>query len=230
MTNEIAKRRVSNDTDLPAKKRNNRALRSTNASIEFNSLSSTPVDLSTIHDQLREIRSQYDHAQKIISGLKEHIVLMLSDLEELPELRSNFNSLTQRYQEAKKAIEALDAKKLQAEMKYKESAAEVILLTKFLSEAEQRAPRELQIGTVVGRVILTLLSAIPKRPFHSPSIMLRRKMKLVKRSGIFDASWYLSRYQDVAKAGADPLRHYVEYGANEGRLPSAVFATQDDPR
>ncbi len=35
----------------------------------------------------------------------------------------------------------------------------------------------------------------------------------------FDAEWYLSEYPDVAKAGIDPLVHYLDYGRREGRQP-----------
>jgi hypothetical protein len=43
---------------------------------------------------------------------------------------------------------------------------------------------------------------------------------------LFDPSWYLHTYPDVAKAGANPLRHYLEFGAAEGRDPSPFFCTR----
>ena len=42
----------------------------------------------------------------------------------------------------------------------------------------------------------------------------------LKRSGLFDAQWYLRHNADVADAGIDPLRHYVQFGASEGRAPN----------
>jgi len=50
--------------------------------------------------------------------------------------------------------------------------------------------------------------------------------RVVRESGLFDAAYYLSRYQDVAAAGADPALHYVAHGAAEGRDPSAAFSTR----
>lgn len=41
-------------------------------------------------------------------------------------------------------------------------------------------------------------------------------------SGKFDAEWYLRRYLDIAKAGVDPLEHYLDYGIKEGRHPTAA--------
>jgi glycosyltransferase involved in cell wall biosynthesis len=40
---------------------------------------------------------------------------------------------------------------------------------------------------------------------------------------LFDAGWYLTRYPDVKGAGAEPLTHYIEYGASEGRNPNPLF-------
>jgi CDP-glycerol glycerophosphotransferase (TagB/SpsB family) len=45
-------------------------------------------------------------------------------------------------------------------------------------------------------------------------------------SGIFDADYYLEQYPDIAESGADPLRHYLSYGAREGRNPNACFDTK----
>lgn len=36
-----------------------------------------------------------------------------------------------------------------------------------------------------------------------------------------DAVWYLSRYEDVAQNGTDPVEHFVLYGHAEGRFPNA---------
>jgi hypothetical protein len=47
----------------------------------------------------------------------------------------------------------------------------------------------------------------------------------IEKSGLFSAAWYLARYPDVARAGIDPLLHYIQYGAAEGRDPSPDFST-----
>ncbi len=43
---------------------------------------------------------------------------------------------------------------------------------------------------------------------------------------LFDGAYYLSRYQDVAAAQADPLAHYQAHGWRENRDPSASFSTE----
>ena len=42
-----------------------------------------------------------------------------------------------------------------------------------------------------------------------------------------DAEWYLRQYPDVARAGADPLDHFIKYGAREGRKANAAEARVD---
>lgn len=53
------------------------------------------------------------------------------------------------------------------------------------------------------------------------------KKSLTKRkvmaSGLFDPDFYLQNYPDVAKAGLDPLEHFLQNGGRESRSPSARF-------
>lgn len=43
---------------------------------------------------------------------------------------------------------------------------------------------------------------------------------------LFDTTWYLQRYPDVATAGVDPLQHYLQFGRREGRYPCALPALE----
>ncbi|MFI4947790.1 MAG: glycosyltransferase family 9 protein [Alphaproteobacteria bacterium] len=45
----------------------------------------------------------------------------------------------------------------------------------------------------------------------------------VRKSGLFDARYYVATYPDVAERAIDPLVHYLEEGAREGRNPYADF-------
>jgi glycosyltransferase involved in cell wall biosynthesis len=47
----------------------------------------------------------------------------------------------------------------------------------------------------------------------------------LKMSGAFDEAWYLAQYEDVVLSEVDPLKHFVEHGAAEGRMPNAYFNT-----
>lgn len=41
--------------------------------------------------------------------------------------------------------------------------------------------------------------------------------------GLFDPLWYQTRYRDVRETGIDPLKHYLHWGAAEGRDPNRFF-------
>ena len=55
-------------------------------------------------------------------------------------------------------------------------------------------------------------------------LRLKRQAGLLKRSGLFDAKWYLECNKDVVEAGADPAKHYIKYGLKEGRAPNAAYS------
>ena len=46
-------------------------------------------------------------------------------------------------------------------------------------------------------------------------------LKNKKAPSNFDNGYYLKRYPDVARAGADPFVHYTRHGASEGRFANA---------
>lgn len=54
---------------------------------------------------------------------------------------------------------------------------------------------------------------------------LRLQMTFVEQSGFFDRKWYLQMYPDVVKLKIDPVKHYLKFGWEERRDPSARFST-----
>ena len=47
--------------------------------------------------------------------------------------------------------------------------------------------------------------------------------RLIKRSGLFDARWYLRQYPAVAQSGLSPLAHYLTIGWKQGFSPGPDF-------
>jgi len=50
--------------------------------------------------------------------------------------------------------------------------------------------------------------------------------KQIQTSKLFDADWYLKEYEDVRRAGVDPLTHFIQSGWREGRRPNPKFDTE----
>jgi hypothetical protein len=83
------------------------------------------------------------------------------------------------------------------------------------SEAERlRQVAALEIARAAGLINATGTSTVRRR------LHLMWRAARLKRSGLFDAEWYLRHNADVADAGTDPLRHYIQFGASEGRAPN----------
>ncbi len=96
---------------------------------------------------------------------------------------------------------------------------EIAALTRMLERNEALAR---VAGGEVRRAITGMLGG-GKWPSILRRLQVRRQAKWLQRSGLFDGKWYLAQNADVAEAGADPARHYIEYGAAEGREPNRVL-------
>jgi O-antigen biosynthesis protein len=84
------------------------------------------------------------------------------------------------------------------------------------------------------RVLLKLLLSartlgVVKKPSGSapavPPVGGAALREAILRSQLFDEQWYLQKYSDIAKARLDPITHYIEFGAHEGRNPNPLFDT-----
>lgn len=73
-----------------------------------------------------------------------------------------------------------------------------------------------------------LANALRRRLRKQPEAILGKPKtdgQLLRESKLFDPIWYLNRYPDVRSRGMDPIRHYLRYGADEGRDPGPAFST-----
>jgi tetratricopeptide (TPR) repeat protein len=59
------------------------------------------------------------------------------------------------------------------------------------------------------------------------SVERSRDRAIIAGSPLFDADWYRQAYSDVAAAGLDPIDHYIERGARQGRIPGPLFDAGD---
>lgn len=54
----------------------------------------------------------------------------------------------------------------------------------------------------------------------------RYQAEAIRGSGLFDDAYYAVQNPDVVASGMDLLQHYIQFGAKEGRNPSATFITK----
>ena len=53
-----------------------------------------------------------------------------------------------------------------------------------------------------------------------------RDYYVIQKSGLFDEDFYLMQNPDVRKADINPIKHYLKYGAFEGRNPNRYFDSE----
>jgi glycosyltransferase involved in cell wall biosynthesis len=58
-------------------------------------------------------------------------------------------------------------------------------------------------------------------------LRLKNEIRIINKSGFFDAAYYLKENPDVLKAGIDPVKHYVSIGWVERRNPCKLFDTHE---
>src|SRR5690242_11844693 len=72
------------------------------------------------------------------------------------------------------------------------------------------------------RALLRFRTVLPR---SIPFTRKGRAITIIAKTRLFDSRWYLTQNPEVAQAGIDPLVHYVDYGAWEGRDPHPLFDT-----
>ena len=102
----------------------------------------------------------------------------------------------------------LQKKSDRANMDLKEARSELRALQFLVAERDE--------SDQVDSSSATVWSFLPLR--------IRRELRIasLRRSGRFDAEWYLNNNSDVAAAKMDPVRHFVLYGEGEGRAPNGL--------
>jgi CDP-glycerol glycerophosphotransferase len=78
---------------------------------------------------------------------------------------------------------------------------------------------------LTGSILERIGSLLKKGALVSAKGGCQEDVNCIARSSMFDRDYYLNKNPDVAASGMDPIEHYVQYGAAEGRDPSAWFST-----
>lgn len=146
-------------------------------------------------------------------------------------------------------VDRLAAEKRELESQLAARFVEVAALTRIATRAEDERDAAVEaLNTEVTRLraamdgmrqaaarryqaaILAVVDAAPWRwlPGRLRAFALS---PLLRRTGLLDENWYASQYEDVAAGGHDPVRHFIAYGAKEGRSSNqdAVLTNGPEP-
>jgi hypothetical protein len=88
-------------------------------------------------------------------------------------------------------------------------------------EKEGRHPsRELRLEHFLGDVSAESIGGRSPLAYYIVNHKPCHQIEIISRSGLFDKSWYIENNPDVEHLAIDPIKHYVFYGAKEGRSPN----------
>lgn len=107
---------------------------------------------------------------------------------------------------------------------------EVAALTRIAQRAEDERDTAVEAQKLaVRRLRASVLAAFETAPWRWLPARMRAAIfaPLVRATGLLDEEWYARQYGDVAARGIDPVRHFIIYGAREGRFPNPDAASVD---
>lgn len=210
--------------------------------------------VETSVENAAEVRSMSaETAAEVRSAIKEGTVEILSSLSALTEAAESFNrknpdldaanstnialnATVMALNAANSALNsynndlraALDSAKTEA-LTWKTSFESILQSRSWRALAPVRAGRRMfhkapRLAQVVYRKLAQRLIT-PSGGESTATFGDSKSRKIIVDSGLFDSEWYLVQYGDVAQAQIDPLEHFLNYGAAEGRDPCAFFDT-----
>lgn len=206
-------------------------------------------DLNALERQLKDLRSQLKTREANEKSLTEKLKIQTSAKLDIEAEREKLINEKERAEEENKlVIEQLFKVQEELERYYlagNESAQQV---AKLKSEVERKNDKLHQFSQKIKHLETTMdaLKGYPEaiqaltKPAPSPKSMLgkvKRRIKplpvksldllhLVKQSPLFDESYYLQEYPDVAQERCDPALHFLKYGGFEGRNPGPRFNSE----
>ena len=147
---------------------------------------------------------------KKIQELERNLTIKITELETLMSQNQSLQltkiNLDDELHEKLNSLEALQKQVLKSENQLR------VLQNSFL----------IKIPKKTGNIFKALLSNIFTRKIHHTWKVLRDS-GIIRKSGLFDESYYLEHNPDVKHSGKSPLKHYLLFGGFEGRNPSKVF-------
>lgn len=182
--------------------------------------------LSHLQSELAQRRAEADDATRQLQELQQRFDAerQRHTQELLDERQRHDKELTEHRASTDKELQSLRRQKDEADGRLAERFGEIAALTRLLSERERQAQLAEKKAAQLQAISTVLLNGSGSRSLKSrmgalmpTAIRLKKQMSRLKSAQIFDAKAYLEANPDVAEAGMDPLRHYLNHGIDEGR-------------
>jgi hypothetical protein len=146
--------------------------------------------------------------------------------------QTQVHELTQQNDTLSELIRQLDEECANLNNNVEQSCRELAEISKMYIASEERGEVALADNIKLKKSISWKITAPLRLPnqllkkLSKQERVLRNQRKIILKSGLFDEDFYLKTYPDVANAKIDPIRHYLEQGAQEMRNPNEIFNTK----
>jgi chromosome segregation ATPase len=172
------------------------------------------------------LREQKEAADKVAEQYRQRVEQQGTVLRELESTRDKLKAeshglaskLQARFDEIAKLTSLLQAVESASVAKTKELAETREVQQRLSAEAEALRKKLAEETIKAKSARQASINQLGKPLKRSELAQFAAK---IKEAGVLDSGWYLKKYKDVADAGMDPAVHYLLYGINEGREPSA---------
>lgn len=176
------------------------------------------------------------HADKWISTYQEIVHNYSRNKADYPEFLSDINTIAEQlnvfHRQRAEQVFMLEKEVENQQKTRAELEKEVENQQKTRAELEQALKNQASIYENLEETFLkqsltlqTIQAALTSEKSLREKAELTSDYWIIKNSGLFDETFYLSHNEDVRTADMDPIRHYVIFGWKEGRDPNPNFDT-----
>jgi hypothetical protein len=205
-----------------------------------NRLAAVDAELGSIRvdrDQLAEQQRRSDAELAKIRADRSQLATALRDGEEKlkaaakrsEQLLADLNAARERLDTSAAELRSRTAELAASHAEHKASVDREAELTKRIDQAAARHDALAASADSLRGELALVEANLAKVKSRSPLKSLLRPIKSgvaerqLLKSGLFDASWYVGEYPDVARSGRSPARHYLEEGYLLGYRPNPLF-------
>jgi hypothetical protein len=179
-------------------------------------------------EKIEASQAEIEQSKQVSAQLQQEIENLR---HESTQQQETINEIAQQKDTLSELIRQRDEECANLKKNVEERFRELAELSKMYLASEERGKVAMADNNKLKKTISWRTTA----PLRFPNLLLRKLCKkervlrkqrdIIQKSGLFDVEFYLRTYPDVAAQKIDPIRHYLLFGASEGRNPNASFDT-----
>ncbi|MCS0497831.1 glycosyltransferase [Ancylobacter sp. MQZ15Z-1] len=178
-------------------------------SAEIEVQESVPIEATP--DVLAQAVARLDRAETVIGDLRGRVASLQAENAKMHA------ALEKQQAQTVQGLQSQAQELSQSKRELSEERADIVELDERVAGLEKRGSLLLYWGA---------RRKAKRRRERAEGVAPSEDEALVAASGLFDADWYLARNPDAAAYGGGPIRHYLDYGAREGRDPNPFFSSR----